>query len=440
MHRIKVVLAILLTATLIIPSGSVWAGESEMMEILIHKLVNKGVLSREEAREIREDVAKEQAKIEKYQTEDTQDTLKKTLSSMLAKAKWSGDLRIRHETQRRQPAVDRNRERFRLRFGFVTKPMDQLEIGVRLATGASGDPTSTNQSFASTFDKKAIFVDQAYGKYTPWEWVSVIGGKMENPYVTIPEGIVWDSDVTPEGLAVQLKSPKPIPVLDEFLSVKPFVNVGGFVISELSNDHGDPGVAGYQGGLDIALPWEGWNFQPTVTYYNFMGIAGINTANITASPAGNTTVTQGAATKFAADYNLMSWAGKLSIPSVLGQPVALVGDYTYNEDNRVSDPDDTNIDDDGAYTAGIEVGKVTEKFGSWKAFYFRKRIETDATFGALTDSDFGGGGTNHKGHILGIQFGLNKYASLGIKYIRTDEIERTQNRFDTFQADLQMKF
>ena len=98
------------------------------------------------------------------------------------------------------------------------------------------------------------------------------------------------------------------------------------------------------------------------------------------------------------------------------------------------------MDDGGAYVFGLEVGKVTEKFGSWKAFFFRKRVEPDATFGALTDSDFGGGGTNHKGYIMGAQMGLNKWASVGVKYFRTDAVEGTHNPVDTFQADLQTKF
>ena len=65
---------------------------------------------------------------------------------------------------------------------------------------------------------------------------------------------------------------------------------------------------------------------------------------------------------------------------------------------------------------------------------------SNTTFGALTDSDFGAGGTNHYGHILGAQMGLNKWASVAMKYYRTDEIIGTKNRNDTFQADLQFKF
>ena len=424
-----------------------WAGENEMMDILIHKLVQKGVLSREDAREIKQEVSEEAARMAKARVGETKDnTATFPGGAWLNTVKWSGDLRLRHETERKQPAVDRNRERFRLRFGFVATPWDPLDIGVRLATGADSNPTSTNQTFTGSFDKKNIYVDQAYGKYTPWKdgsgilaGLSAIGGKMENPFVTIPEGVVWDGDVTPEGVALQWKSQNPIPVLERLIPVKPFVNIGGFAITEINADAGDPGVFGYQLGGDVDLPWWKATFQPAVAYYNFTGIRGISTANVTTAPLGNTTVTKGAATYFAADYNLIDVQAKLAVPDILGQPVALLANYTYNDDDKKNAAEE-NVDDDGAYTAGIEVGKVTEKFGSWQLFGFRKRVETDAAFGALSDSDFGGGGTNHKGYIMGARMGLNKWASVGVKYFRTDEIEGTQNRFDTFQADLQLKY
>lgn len=444
MKRVARFTAFILGCVLTAGSTPAWAGENEMMDILIHKLVKKGVLSREDAREIKQEVAEESVRMAKSRAEEVKDTAKGMKGgAWLDKVKWSGDLRLRHETQRREPAVDRNRERFRLRFGFVATPIDPLEVGVRLATGSSGDPTSTNQSFAATFDKKAIFVDQAYGKYTPWKGgsgplstFSAIGGKMENPFVTIPEGVVWDGDVTPEGVAVQWKAVDSLPILSSFLPTKLFINAGGFAISELSGDHGDPGLFGGQLGADIELPWK-MVFQPAFAYYNFTGVDGIATSNVTAAPAGNTT----SGGRFVSDYNIAALTGKLSLPEVFGQPVNFLADYTHNEDNQDrSGLGDPNVDDDGAYSAGVQVGKVTEKFGSWQAFLFKKRVESDATFGAIADSDFGGGGTNHKGYILGASMGLNKWASIGLKYFRTDEIEGTQNRFDTFQADLQLKY
>ena len=425
-----------LASWVMIGSSMAWASETDA---LLNKLVEKGILTSSEAQEVRNEMAKDAGPTAKMREEDTKDVVKKMAGgSWLNTVKWSGDLRLRHESQLREPAQDRLRERFRLRVGFTAKPWDPLEIGVRLASGASGDPLSTNQSFGATFDKKAIFIDKAYAKYTPWTWINLIGGKMDNPFEVAPESLIWDSDVTPEGAAVQLKSPSPIPGLSTVLSARPFATLGAFQISEIAADAGDPALFGFQGGADLDL-LGGWVFQPSLAYYDFTAIKGTTVANVTGAPAGNTTTTQGAARKFTDDYNILAVLGKLTIPELVGRPVTLVGEYARNT-ATVTPGDDTNVDDAGGWLVGLEVGKVTERFGSWKAFYFLKRLETDATFGALTDSDFGGGGTNHKGHIMGIQMGLNKYASVGLKYLRTDEIEGTQTKVDTFQADLQTKF
>ncbi len=419
-----------------------WASETDA---LLNKLVQKGILTSSEAQDVRNEMAQESGPAGESRAADTKDVVKKMAGgTWLDTVKWSGDLRLRYEDEMREPAANRSRERFRLRFGFVAKPWDPLEMGVRLASGTSGNPVSTNQTFTGTFDKKALFIDQAYGRYTPWKTgtgplsgLSLVGGKMENPFVTTPEGIVWDPDVTPEGVAMQWKDPVNLPLVDRLLPIRPFANVGAFRISELSADEGDPGLIGYQAGADIDLPWWGMGFQPSIAYYDFIGIKGIATSNVTNGPAGNTT-TSGA---YTSDYNLVSTQGKLTFPSVFGQPVALLADYTYNNYKHIGGGSSEDaVDDGGGYTVGAEVGKVTERPGSWKAFFFRKRIEPDAAFGAITDSDFGSGGTNHKGYIMGLQVGLNKWASMGLKYFRSDEIEGTQNKVDTFQADVLLKY
>ncbi len=410
-------------------------------DALLNKLVEKKILTVEEAQEVRNEMAQESGPSAKVREADTKDVVKNLPGgSWLNTVKWGGDLRLRHETQFRDPAIMRNRERFRLRYGFTATPVKPLEIGVKMGTGTSGDPLSNNQTFTNTFDKKAIFVDLAYAKYTPWSWFSVTGGKMNNPFKTTD--IVWDPDVTPEGVALQLKSPQAIPVLKEWLPVRPFANLGAFPLAELNTTKGHPAVYAYQGGADIDLPFFGMGFQPSVAYYDFQGIKNVLVSNVTtasAGAAGNTTFSS-AGTRFAYDYNIVDVLGRLTVPDVIGQPVALIGDWVYNTAYASPDSSVGKIDNRGAWQAGLEVGQVTEKFGSLKGFYYYKRLENNATFGPLTDSDFGAGGTNHHGHIFGAQMGLNKWASLGLKYYKTVEINGTRNHNDTLFADLQFVF
>jgi len=405
---------------------SVWA--SSETDALLNKLVQKGLLTSEEAQEVRNETAKDAANPAKAKEADTKDVVKKMPGGVwLDTVKWNGDLRLRQDDQFRETSttsVDRHRERFRLRVGATAKPWDPLEIGFRLGTGTSGDPLSNNQTFTNTFDKKSIFVDLAYAKYSPWSWFALTGGKMNNPFQSTD--ITWDPDTTPEGAVLQLKSPAPIPGLKEWLSIRPFTTLGAFVITE-NNTARDPALFAAQGGADVNLPFGGITWQPSVAFYGFTAIKGRATSNVTNAPAGNST----SGGNFLWGYDVLSYLNRINIPNVFGQPVALVGDYVQN--NAAGD-------NNTAWQLGTEIGKVTEKFGSWKAFYYYKRLENDAMFGALTDSDFGAGGTNHKGHIFGIQFGLNKWAWLGVKYYRTDQINGSQNRTNTLFSDIQLQF
>ena len=43
-------------------------------------------------------------------------------------------------------------------------------------------------------------------------------------------------------------------------------------------------------------------------------------------------------------------------------------------------------------------------------------VGADALLGLITDSDFGGGGSDNKGHFLQLMFGVNKTWSVGAKY------------------------
>jgi len=398
-------------------AGPVPAQASEM-DILLNKLVEKGILTEQEGREIRSEVkaeARQQAQAHKAEVrQEVSEALEAEIPERVASGKmpdwlrntqWFGDVRVRYEGQFRTTDDDRHRERVRVRVGFRTQPVEQMEVGVRLATGGRGAPTSTNQTLTDTFDQKDFGLDRAYLKYSPWKSLKVIAGKMANPFRATD--IVWDGDVTPEGAAIQWTCPKEGPV-------RPFANLGVFRIDELSGDAGDPGLLGFQLGAETDVPGtEDWTLTPSVAYYDFTGIAGRTASTITNAPNGNSTLFNGA---FRDDFDLVNLIAELKIPSsaIFGQPITLLGDLVVN---TAADDDET------AWQTGFQVGKITEKFGSWKAFYYYKRLESDATFGAITDGDFGTGRTGHVGHKFGARIGLKKNWDVGLIYFRVDEDE-----------------
>jgi hypothetical protein len=70
--------------------------------------------------------------------------------------------------------------------------------------------------------------------------IKLLGGKFKNP-IWRPSDLLWDSDINPEGGAIQLKF-KMIPNLDVFFMT------GIFVIDE-NSDGGDPFLVPIQGGV-----------------------------------------------------------------------------------------------------------------------------------------------------------------------------------------------
>ncbi|MCY2924708.1 MAG: putative porin, partial [Planctomycetota bacterium] len=167
--------------------------------------------------------------------------------------KLAGDFRLRYElnnynwgAKANTENIDRNRFRFRLRFGLVKTWLDdQLEVGFRLASGESNDANSTNQTFTQDFSKKQVWIDLAYAKYSPKEiqGLTIIGGKMVKPWAQ--NDIFWDTDVNPEGFWAEYKAPK-------MGCLEPFVGAGYFVVNE-SATLPDSAVGIYQAGLRAQL-------------------------------------------------------------------------------------------------------------------------------------------------------------------------------------------
>ncbi|MEJ2273622.1 MAG: putative porin [Woeseiaceae bacterium] len=74
---------------------------------------------------------------------------------------------------------------------------------------------------------------------------------------------------------------------------------------------------------------------------------------------------------------------------------------------------------DTGYAYGISYGG-TEERGDWQVGYSYQKLEADAVFGAFTDSDFAGGGTDNRGHQVSAAIALNGKAKLQLTYFDTD--------------------
>ncbi len=122
-------------------------------------------------------------------------------------------------------------------------------------------------------------------------------------------------------------------------------------------------------------------------------------------------------------------------------PIALQGDYVKNLA-------DTTTDKDTGYQAGVILGKASDP-QTWEVAYFYKLLETDAVVADLSDSDFGNGGTNRKGHIVWVAYSPTKVTQAKVKYFMTELEDETlppglaagtRDDIDRLQVDFSIKF
>ncbi len=381
------------------------AARAEERKSLEEVLVEKGVLSQEEAAAVQG----------------------RKLSKWIDRVVFSGDFRLRHESFLKDPDLDRHRQRFRLRLGSEIKVGDFF-VGVRLASG-DGQQVSTNQSFDNLFSQKQIWIDRAYLQWRGIPGVALTGGKMPNPFFTIPD-VVWDEDVNPEGFAqnFQLK-------LSDTLTL--FANTGQFALDEDAADNNDQWLFGEQGGVQAGF---GKSVQLTLAgaFYNFKNATRGNFGQVIAQE-GNTRVPP--TPPAAATNTLVNSFRVLDITAELGIkfgpiPVAIHGDYVKNLA-------DTTTDEDTGYQVGARVGKAGDP-QTWEVGYFYRVLETDATVADLTDSDFGDGGTNRKGHTGWVAYAFTKALVAKTKYSATRVEDQSlppgRDNIKRFQFDLLMKF
>ena len=179
-------------------------------------------------------------------------SVKNGMPEWVTALKFNGDFRGRYESfsYENDATPSRARFRYRTRFGVTAVLRDNLEVGFRLGSGdldtgvPSGgiDPISNNQTFQNNGSKKGIFLDLAYGKWSPLntpEWTgSVTAGKMENPFV-FPSTMMFDKDYTPEGYATEVGYR-----FNDKHNLK--ATAGVFALDELTAVDNDPFLVGTQ--------------------------------------------------------------------------------------------------------------------------------------------------------------------------------------------------
>lgn len=409
------------------------AAQAQSVDSLLNKLVEKGVLTGQEAKVLREEADKDFAKAHRAKTGTPE-----WISSLT----WKGDLRLRTEHIKSTTGTDtdRTRYRYRLRYGMEAVFKEDFKVGVRFASGAADDPISTNQSFTDNGAKKPLFVDLVYVTWTAINnsdlALAVTAGKMENPFTSQDlkfSDSLFDSDFTPEGLALGA---------NWHINASHDLALGGglFVMDENSSKERDPFLAVYKAQLNSK--WGG-QFSSTIGFGGYArgNSAGFfETTGMTKNEAGgqSNTGTGQTYTPLVADASLTYTLE--SFPFYSGAfPITVAGEFIRN-------PQAPSGEDTG-YSAGITFGKSGKK-GLWDVSYRYKELQKHAVWEDLADSDYGsysGGsyatGTDSRGHLFHVQYNISDAFNLSLKHYWTARIA-ANNGLDTHRtiADLIWKF
>jgi hypothetical protein len=184
---------------------------------LLDALVKKGVLSDQEAEDVRASEEKDYA---------TTGASKIVLSSAVKTIQFYGDLRLRYEMRAGSlgggvptatgpglPAINGgdsetlSRWRYRLRFGIKGDLYDNFYYGIRATTNTgndrSGNVTFGHSDGAGPFgkDQGLMGLDLVYLGLRPSSDFTLTGGQMPNPFYTT--SMIWSEDLDPAGAAEQ---------------------------------------------------------------------------------------------------------------------------------------------------------------------------------------------------------------------------------------------
>ncbi len=372
---------------------------------------------------------------------------------------------------------DAIRTRMRVRLAAVADISDAVQATVGIASGGTTGPTSTNITLGQSGDRGPgylnrynVSLDRASLRFIAPYGVNVIAGRFNNPFVKTD--LVWSEDLNMDGVAASYALP-----LDP--SLKAFGTAGWFPLSV-----GNPNVSrtryfvGLQGGVDWQLGTRENRLKLAAALYNYHGEEGIaesvETFNNPGIPdygvrsehgpayrqRGNTLFrlnypSDGLTTTYwglASGFNELDLNAQLDVVQFEPLHVVLNANYVKNlafnraEMSRragvaISDGSDTG------YQLRAQVGtRTVSRFGDWNASIAYRYLGSDAVLDAFTNSDFGLGGTNTKGFVLGGSYGLAKNTALQVKLMSAKLIHSlvpptgTRLTSDVLHVDLISRF
>jgi hypothetical protein len=326
---------------------------------------------------------------------------------------FKGDLRLRYEDIDRESQESRDRYRYRARLGLSAEVTADVKVVMQIASGAD-NPVSRNVTFDGGFTTKDIGFDLVYVDWTATDGLHVLAGKMKNPLFragSVP--LVWDSDFNPEGVAA---------TYNKGLF---FGTVAGFSVEKRSQSSNSNAYAAQLGGK-FSL---GDNAKLTagIGYLGYSNTVG-EEPFYNGAPKGNTVDFDG------------NYVYEYKNTEIFAQFDTNIGDWplkVYSHWIRNSEVDEQDV----AFAVGAKIGAAKGK-GTMEFSWTYQDIDADAVIGTFNDSDFGGGGTDAKGHIVKAKYAVARNIYLAGTYFSNviNRFSLPEEDYDRIQIDIEFTF
>ncbi len=391
---------------------------------LIDKLVQKGILTEKEAKELLSETT---------QTNNPPSGSKWRIDKAIKSIGLYGNLRMRYEYRGAENAPGSGafgnafyRERFRYaaRVGIRGELLDNWYYGLRVETSTNprstwvtfGKVGGTANSPGTPFDKASngVNVGLAYLGWMPSDWSDITFGRMPMPLYVTP--MLWDSDLTPEGAAERFKWSLP--------PVDLFANLGQFIYQDTDLDNqlpsGDTFMLAWQVGATVKLAKDiSLKAAPVLYVYTGKGAAPSLLQRYTGEGVGGLNP----ASSVPSNQSGLNDLTVLEVPAELNFKLGkygtrLFGDFAYNFDGDARAQaafDATHTTgspnplphvfkgQDKAYQLGAGFGNLglvygtTSKKNTWEVRAYWQHVEQYAADVNLLDSDFFEGRANLQG-------------------------------------------
>jgi len=449
--------------------------------------------------EIGKQVAQELgASVKQQVVEDinSQGTLRKSLPEWMQHLTWTGDLRVRGESDELasdnavNAYIDYNqvnsaggltkagvneylnttnsqtRPRLRARFGFDADMGSGWTAAVRLATGSTGEIiATTNQTLGTYGAGYTTTLDQGFLRWTGAsssgrQIFSVTGGRFESPWLATD--LIWYNDLTFEGLDSQYRvnfSADNAHRKDFFITAGAYPVESVSVLSSNQNLKQKWLLAG-QLGLDFRTLNDS-HFQLAAAYYDYLRITGqLNSFESTLNNWTLPTFVQKGNTMFDISntpdptVNLWALAAKFRTVDVIAiadfrvhpaYSLVLTAEGLRNVGYKTAEVS-ANVGSYWAprtkgYRGDLSFGTAAfDHFGAWRGSVGYRYLQRDAVLDAFNDEDFHLGGTDARGYTLLFDFGFTRYVWLRAKYMAANAIDGPPLAIDVLQIDLNTRF